>query len=1190
MEQVYEVSPSSEPSLLATTAPASGKYKKMTQIEHVYKLPDTYAGSCDNALNTMFMLSADKATLQSEDVTYPPALYKILDELIVNAADQRTRLQDPKLSTKYHVTTIDISVNRDTKEFTITNNGEGIDVEKTEYGVYAVELIFGNLLTSTNYEEGEERVVGGKNGLGSKICNIFSHRFTVTTVDYRRQLKYTQTFRNNMQVIEPPEITPFKGEPFTSVTMIPDLERFGLTEWSDTMFRVIEKRAYELTACLPGVKVSFNGNTVPIRNFEKFLDLVEEFKAGKVVEKLQPRWEIGVALSDGFKHISFVNGLSTHKGGKHVDYIANAIAKSVVELIEKKKKIKVKLSVVKDNLFVAVTCQIVNPTFDSQTKDTLTTPATKFGSKCDIPEKFIDKVLKLGLVDRVLALHEFKETKRVASQEGGKKKLRLYDIPKLDDANEAGSSKSSQCTLILTEGDSAKATAIAGLSVVGRDFFGVFPLKGKLLNVRDKQTTLAGRTQISNNDELNNIKRILGLETGKVYKTLSELRYGKVMIMTDQDVDGSHIKGLFINWIETCWPELIKLGFVTCLLTPIIKATKGSSVISFYSLGAFSEWQSTATGSWKIKYYKGLGTSTSAEAKEYFKELKQMLFVATEQSHDKIDMVFNNKRADDRKAWLRGYDFGKVLDNMLTEVPLEQFVDQEMIHFSNYDLKRSIGSVVDGLKPSQRKILFCCFKRNLKDEIKVAQLTGFVSENSGYHHGEESLNKTIVAMAQNFVGSNNIEFLQPVGQFGSRLEGGKDSASPRYIFTALDPVTEALFPVSDRPLLNYLEDDGQQVEPSFYVPILPTALINGVRGIGTGWSTNVPSFNPKDICQQFVERLQGRRDSFDNMRPFYNGFKGHMISLTETSFLSKGIYAVTSYNKIIISELPIETWTSDYKSFLDSMLIQDAEKEEGKKKKMSAKEAAYDGFLKGYKTNCTESIVHFELEVDPTILMEMSQNRGTEDPNVDVFEKVLKLTSKLSLTNMMLFDRNDIIQQYSSVSEIMEYFYGIRLEFYVKRKEYQIRTMEEELVMIRAKVRFIRGIVEETIVVYKKSTDQLTILLEELSFPKLKSSKTATTENYQYLLGMSIQSLTSDTLASLEKNLLVKEEDLETLKSKTIQEIWVDELLFFEKVYASSLEKKRVMYESELAGGSGGGTGSKSRGGGGTAAGKSKKK
>ena len=236
--------------------------------------------------------------------------------------------------------------------------------------------------------------------------------------------------------------------------------------------------------------------------------------------------------------------------------------------------------------------------------------------------------------------------------------------------------------------------------------------------------------------------------------------------------------------------------------------------------------------------------------------------------------------------------------------------------------------------------------------------------------------------------------------------------------------------------------------------------------------------------------------------------------------------------------------------------------------------------------------MNFELEVDPTLLMEMSQNRATDDPNVDIFEKVLKLTSKLSLTNMMLFDRNDVIQQYSSVSEIMDYFFGIRLEFYEKRKEYQIRVMEEELVMIRAKVRFIRGIVEETIVVYKKSTDELSLLLEELSFPKLKASKSATTEGYQYLLGMSIQSLTSDTLASLEKNLCVKEEELETLKRKTIQQIWVDELLLFEKVYTTSLEKKRVMYDSELAGGNGGGggSGSKGRGGGASSGGAKPKK
>ena len=303
--------------------------------------------------------------------------------------------------------------------------------------------------------------------------------------------------------------------------------------------------------------------------------------------------------------------------------------------------------------------------------------------------------------------------------------------------------------------------------------------------------------------------------------------------------------------------------------TPILKATKSGSNkkqerVNFYNNGEFEEWKKTNdVTKWAIKYYKGLGTSTGIEFKEYFAEKKIVYFTTTgAESIDAIDMVFNKKRADDRKDWLEGYDKSIVLDTSRKQISYGDFIDKEMIHFSKYDNERSIPNMMDGLKTSQRKILFSAFKRNLKAEIRVAQFAGYVSEHSGYHHGEASLNDTIVGMAQDFVGSNNVSWFVPQGQFGTRIQGGKDSASPRYIHTYLQPNISQLIPKEDFDSLDYRDDDGLLVEPYWYCPILPMLLINGARGIGTGYSTFIPPCNPHKI-------LEGLRKFLKNSTKFF---------------------------------------------------------------------------------------------------------------------------------------------------------------------------------------------------------------------------------------------------------------------------------------------------------------------------------
>jgi DNA topoisomerase-2 len=324
-----------------------------------------------------------------------------------------------------------------------------------------------------------------------------------------------------------------------------------------------------------------------------------------------------------------------------------------------------------------------------------------------------------------------------------------------------------------------------------------------------------------------------------------------------------------------------------------------------------------------------LGTSTGKEFREYFESQKTVALTHTgEQSDNSSDMVFNKKRSEDRKEWLSNYDRTAFLDTDKSTVPFEEFIDREMIHFSKYDCARSIPNLMDGLKTSLRKILYSAFKKgNLSKEIKVAQFSGYVSEHSGYHHGEASLNGAIVGMAQDFVGSNNVNLLMPNGQFGTRLQGGKDSASERYIFTQLNPITRFIYKTSDDQVLTYNDDDGMSVEPVHYVPIIPMILVNGSKGIGTGFSTDVASYNPLTLIDNILMALDNETLCLpydcEQMIPYYEGFKGSIVPLNSDGcrkYLIKGAYEKINDNSIRVTELPIGYWTDDFKQHLENLI------------------------------------------------------------------------------------------------------------------------------------------------------------------------------------------------------------------------------------------------------------------------------
>jgi len=1630
-------------------------YQSMTQEQHILARPDSYVGDIQPQVEAMYVYDDANDKIIERLITYVPGLYKIFDEILVNARDQA--------EVDNTCDTIMVNVNAETNEISVYNNGKGIDIAiHSEHKIYVPELIFGKLLTSTNYDDTEQRTTGGRNGYGAKLTNIFSSKFVVETVDFSRKLKFTQEFTNNMSVRSQAIVEPAKTckTGYTKITFIPDFSKFKLTGLTSDIISLFKKRVYDLAGVSNKCKVYYNDKKIECKDFKSYIGLyhfddmpeeenndsdqvsnpeildddnIETYKL--FFEQVNSSWEVGFmyAPDAGNKQISFINGICTYHGGTHVNYVQDIVVNKLKDIITKKyKDITIKPNQIKENLIVFIKCVIVNPSFTSQTKETLKTKVSDFGSQCNIKDTTLSKFAKSGILNQVVNLIKLKE-QAILKKTDGKKVTNLKGIPKLEDANKAGGKESNSCKLILTEGDSAKALAMSGRAVIGSDYYGIFPLKGKLLNVRE-----ATAKQLLENEEIINIKKIMGLQHEKDYEDANSLRYGGIVLMTDQDsvsgdtpltlknpngeieiqtidsltnvwnfkqeildynnikllstkeygnisgyqvwtengwsnienimrhkvtkhmyrvlthtgcvdvtedhsllnedgsklraidckinsillhknyyfehnktnipenlqeisidklqhlakslkiqryqefrkndliekintiknqiyipesdqnynitpdeayvmglffadgtcgiykwnhtyknknrprvvtppkgaytsnrtsynwaisntnllflekakqkmeqiynyefviiedrhnhihrsnckpgyklqmngcratenlvtkyrslfydnhkfkklpmellnssydvrfnffhgyydgdghkgskwyedqtkpsyecdklmcdvygkitahglyylcrsigyevtintnenkpniytlnltkgkiqdnpnrikkiidlgvteqyvydletsnhhfqagigcmivhnTDGYHIKGLLLNFIHYFWPSLLKVDdFVTCLTTPIVKATKGKEVKVFYNLTDYEEWKKTIQGKWQIKYYKGLGTSDAKEAREYFTDINDKLInymdddtllgetfieqtsesesesesdndaeqieainmhtntqglklqhevktspevltvkvtMGVKAKHqdpctESITLAFDKKRANDRKVWLGHYSHNNILNNSQKKVSISDFINKELIHFSNEDNNRSIPSSCDGLKPSQRKVLYGTILKRLntkENEIRVAQLAGFVSERTCYHHGEASLTGTITNMAQNYVGSNNINLLYPSGQFGTRLMGGKDHASPRYIHTYLAELTKLIFRPEDDPILKYLYDDGIEIEPEYFIPIIPMVLINGTEGIGTGYSTKIPNYDPLLVIDNLLAMIEDK--PVKRMIPWYKNFKGTVLQVPDkqSEFMIYGCISKLDNSHVKVTELPIGTWTTDYREDLDKL------------------EA--NGMILGHVANNTEETVDITIEIDPDKLTSMLANNS-------IYAK-LKLVTKRSTGNMHLYNSEGMIQKYSSPIEILEDFYAIRYDAYVARKKYIIGKLTKELNILEHKVRFIQDILSKQIIIERKKKTEIIARLEELNYTKLATDNDK--ESYEYLINIPILSLSEEKINELEEKYKNKEQELIKVNACSEEESWKRELFELREQYIVWLENYKI--------------------------------
>lgn len=1273
------------------------EYKHKTHHQHILDLPDTYIGSTKSTDATMYIINPDyddeedtMPLIVESEIKYVPGFFKIFDEVIVNARDHSVKDKSCK--------NIRITLDRESGRISVWNDGNGIPVAyHKDQKMYLPEMLFGHLLTSGNFDK-TGKTVGGKNGYGGKAVNIYSKEFIVHTIGYNElnktknsvKLEYRQVFRNNMFVIENPYLNgqevdvekvkdqlekgdtsflkkqiPQSTRTFTEFSYIPDYERFGMTGLTNDMYNLLMKRCYDIAACTisDGVKVFVNGEEVKCKDFNSYVRMYyakkdEEGKSNPIkvnYEKVNSRWEIAVGFSkdtsEGDRYISFVNGISTFQGGYHLDHVVNNVTKKVVDYITSQKEhkdLKIDPKMVKQYLTFFVNAVVEDPAFGSQTKEKLDSKIADWcvhkpkceDARCEFSDDFIDKLCKTGLMKEVVALSQFKESRELAKGEKGKVG-RLIDVPKLIDAEQAGKRNSAKCGLFLTEGDSAKAFAVSGLAVIGSKFYGVFPLRGKLLNVRN-----ASIKQIAKCAEFKNLKTILGLRQGKKYKSVSELRYGSIIILTDQDPDGSHIKGLIINMFEYFWPELLQIdGFIKAYNTYIVKAwkktdKKKNSVKIFYTIPEFEAWKDkNDMTKWTYKYYKGLGTSDEKEAMESFKDfennlvtfkwevpndqtdldkdelakLKAKLDAKSEskvikepkktaeakedtnnetndvenvenaenadnagnaenaedqeidvqsretaediddfepeideefayvksKSHSAIVKAFDESRANARKDWLKEYKPEDAIQYRkgMGHITYTDFVDKDLRIFSTEDNVRSICSMIDGLKPSQRMILYGCFKRGRNSgESKVAQLGAYVAEHTDYHHGEASLFGAIIGMAQNFPGSNNINLLQPIGNFGYRRQGGKEAASPRYIFTAISPITNKIYRQEDDEILKYNTADGKSVEPINYEPILPMVLINGGEGIGTGYGFKVPPYNPKDVVLNLKRLIKGQEPL--EMIPWYNGFKNNAGTkvLGPNKYEFNGLYEISGKD-VRITEIPIYNgWIEPYEQkILDKL---STAKDDGKK-------------IDNITNNVMNNAIDMTLTFRGNELQTLYKRNG--------IDKFLNMKKKMSYNSMWLFDENQVIQKYDGSSDILRQFFKHRIEVYRVRKEYWLKKLQNDLDIYYYKVKFIKEFLDDKIKVARVSSDRVIQQFEEPDssepcgkrYPRLSTDhrKPESERSYRYLTDMTIISLTTDKIIELENKMQECQVEYDDYFKTPIEDIWMRELDEFSKMY-----------------------------------------
>ena len=1202
------------------------EYSKLHPREQCRMKPGMYIGSIrrEDVQEWVYDFEQQVPIKKTNDIPY--GVKSIFWEILSNALDNVIRSRNQGFDPK------DIEVKMDKQQIEITNKGMPIPIVMHKLEKKLVpEVIFTDFFSGSNYDKKRKRFGVGTNGLGSKVVFCFSVNAKVYIEDHINKKTFEQTYKNNLTEISSPIVLPFKGSSsLVRISYNLDFPYFDMIEYEADAFELFARYTMDASlACQIPTKfneLSFNVNS--LNEMAKYYidsDIVDksilyecDCKMKKINKKTATASEEKEEEHEGHFSIcimdtpyegmclGFTNGLQVNSG-VHVDAIYKEIADVILPELNAEVGVSaagrslLNIKDIKQHISIAFVCQLPDPEFTSQTKTELAAPTPIV----NIPQKILIPMKKWNFIDRLKNILQQKESSQLSKTDG--KKSRIVDVPKLIDANWAGTNKSHLCTITLTEGDSAASTA-AKLRI-DNNIDGVFPLRGKMLNV-----TNATMKRIILNKEIQYIKEIIGLQEKTDYSddiNYKKLRYGFIRIFADQDENGFHIVALVLNFFDKFYPSLVKRGCIEVRMSPIIRIWRGhkerskaKKVLSFHSLSQFENWKQTTPEwkSYKLQYFKGLGTMTDADIKsDRSAELTCAKFNVDEEAQKSLQLAFDKNFAEQRKTWLKTWNPNLEM-GLVKNISVTDYINKVLIHYSVLSYQRFICSFTDGLKASQRTIMMAVFKKwkshSDSSLVKVSQMANYTAENFMYHHGENSLQQCIIAMTQSFVGSNNLRYFEDGGQFGSRNMGGSDSASPRYIFCAPEKWIYEVFKQEDNDLLDYVLNDDGEPEPKNFLPIFPMWSVNGTSGLSTGYSSFIPCHDPEDICNWLTKRIDNAK--LPKIHPWYRNFRGKlMIEYVDNT---KYTYQEASKDLPIIemekkkrrtkkqspkpeqgSSASVDTLLEDT-DIEESETVQDEPQPEiesgfvidddddnsnvleaskpgdGKKVKSLVSLGVYEAILNkgvGIKelplNSWTNKYVTWlrslKAKKEITDIIDKSDEL-TEDINIWIpgFSqpsiKKLRLRSSMGLNNMYMLNENMLPEKQNGIEEWLERFYQFRLPYYQKRKELISKQLSEKIDQCHEKRLFVQAVVDKK------------LLLANRTKKEIEDDCTRLNINSKYM-SMYLSSLTQEQIQDLLSTIQRLNEEKARIEASSPGDIWKADLQSFLAVYRKTLKPKK---------------------------------
>ncbi len=1155
------------------------KYENLSQREHILKRMNLYLGSKNETENTVWIINKDTNQLEKKTISYSIALINSIYEVLQNAVDHCLRCKNIKGLNKCD--TIKLNFNSETGEISVFNNGQGIKVEKfKDTDQYIIEVIFSEYLSGSNFNNDADIKIGA-NGLGIKLLNTISEYFIVETSDAINKLYYTQKFEQNNSIKNKPNIEKFikiskdKKVPQTKITFLPDYKLFNTT--SIKIKETLDKLLYTYLTYISvylGDKynVYYNEELITKNKLTDLSELVldkEDIITCKLANKNNKKDDflevnIGVYESnDGQEHISLINGLYISNGGTQIRYINKLILENLKSKLEKKLKDKVKITnkLISNYLFIFIKGDLNHLEFKNQCKNEISVSESRF------KDYEFDKKVYKQIWDKLETEFDRIYLDKISKENVTKKSSKLKGIPFYDGAVKAGSKDGYKCTLFVTEGLSASSCIDRGLcsnKSLGYNYYGIYSIKGVPLNalkeVEYKEIKKNGKIEyiidkkkkLIENERLNSLIKVLNLNYSYNYDLTSEgdkefqtLRYGNIIISSDMDLDGFNICSLLLTYFNIFFPNLFKRNAIKVFLTPLIRAHPKDSkkfIEEFYTEEEYNKWlEKNNTKDYNIKYIKGLAGHSKKEVEQLFKNLNKGLYTFNLDPNAKqyFEIYYGNDPDKRKKILSTEEKYTEISkDNKIKnqEITCSYQLNINTKEFQLDNIERKMGHLIDGLNPSRRKILAGSmkkFKQN-NSEIKVFQLGGVVSESMAYHHGSDSLNKTIINMAQDYPGGRNFPLLLPIGDFGNRKIGGDAAGAPRYIETKLNKkITDYLFPTIDNDLLEYNIVDGQICEPKYFIPILPTILLEDLSLPATGWKISIFARDLEQVINNVKNLIQNENYKIKEMKYFKNKFKIKEIKNKNINMLV-GTYKIPTNTKdtVIVTELPPKIWTKSYqedlekKPFIEEVLINE----------------------------CSDDNINIKIIFKSGELDKLRENYK-EHENLDFIEYNLNLYIKLSHC-INVYTPKKTVKEYNNYIDIISDWFPYRKNCYLQRIERILILLKYKIIMLENIIRFIEN--HEKYNLSKLSDDKADNILSKNKYIKLNKSiidspgliknqnlenSITNNSNYDYLLNMSYRKM-NEVNYNNYKIKLEEEKKLYTYYSQTdiYKKIWNEEI------------------------------------------------